>query len=194
MNRKIICTGFITIALIFLTSFSETYELSYPGNEILISGTSNLHNWTMSVVESNCVAEFDIEGMQLRGIERIEFSCRTSDIESNNNLMDRKTYDAIKADKHPAIRFTLLANETLETEGNNFNGTLRGNLSVAGLTREITVPFSGIINNNNTILVKGSVDLKMTDFNIDPPTALLGTLKTGDLVTVSFSLNLSSTS
>jgi hypothetical protein len=40
----------------------------------------------------------------------------------------------------------------------------------------------------NRIQIKGSKKVKMTDFNISPPTAMLGTLKTGDEVTISFTL------
>lgn len=190
MKRRIFLIGVLTVVLAVLTSFSEIYELSRAGNEIVISGTSNLHNWSMSVDESDCVAEFDIDGLELKSIKRVDFTCKTRDIKSNSNLMDRKTYEAINADSHPEIRFTLLTNSALVSDGQNFNGIIRGNLSVAGYTKEIVVPIRGTINENNTIMVKGSVDLKMTDFKIDPPTALLGTLKTGDLVTVTFSLNL----
>jgi len=190
MKKRIVLIGLISVALTVLTSFSETYESSVAGNEILIAGTSNLHSWNMAVVASNCVAEFDIEGLQLKSIRKVDFSCKTRDIKSNNNLMDRKTYEAIKADNHPEIRFTLTEGSVPVTDGRNFSGTLRGRLNVAGFSREVSVPFTGTLNANNTILVKGSVDLKMTDFKIDPPTALLGTLKTGDLVTVTFSLNL----
>lgn len=190
MKKRVILIGFISIALTVLTSFSETYESSSAGNEIYITGTSNLHNWNMAVVASNIVAEFDIEGLQLKNIRRVDFTCKTRDIKSNSNLMDRKTYEAIKSDNHPEIRFTLMVNSVPVSDGRNFSGTLRGNLNVAGLTREIAVPFTGTLNENRTILVKGSVDLKMTDFKIEPPTALLGTLKTGDNITVTFSLNL----
>jgi hypothetical protein len=37
--------------------------------------------------------------------------------------------------------------------------------------------------------VKGTKQINMTDFNIKPPTAMMGTLKTANEVTVSFDLN-----
>jgi hypothetical protein len=38
--------------------------------------------------------------------------------------------------------------------------------------------------------ISGSKKLKMTEFDMVPPTALMGTIKTGDEVTVTFNLNL----
>ena len=39
--------------------------------------------------------------------------------------------------------------------------------------------------------VSGAYPMKMTDFGIEPPTALLGTMTTGDDVTINFNLTLS---
>jgi len=180
-----------SIALISFSSFRNTYELSKAGNEIIITGTSNLHSWSMGVVASDCAADFDIEDSQLISISRVEFTCKSRDIRSNNNLMDKKTYEAVRADSYPEINFGFLTNTGLVSEGRKFNGTLKGNLSVAGTTREIEVPFKGTLNYDNTIRVEGSVELRMSDFKIDPPTALLGKLKTGDMVMVNFNFNLS---
>ena len=36
--------------------------------------------------------------------------------------------------------------------------------------------------------VKGEVPLKMSDFGIDPPTAMMGTLKTGNEVVIKYNL------
>ena len=39
------------------------------------------------------------------------------------------------------------------------------------------------------INIKGEKTLKMSDFDVKPPTALLGTLKTGNDITIKFNLN-----
>jgi hypothetical protein len=43
---------------------------------------------------------------------------------------------------------------------------------------------------DGSIAVRGSVPLFMSDFGIEPPTAMLGMLKTADQVTVKFELAL----
>jgi len=43
---------------------------------------------------------------------------------------------------------------------------------------------------DGTVIAKGSVPIKMTDYGIKPPTALFGRLKTGDDVKVNFELSI----
>ena len=194
MKNRIIRVLMLTIAVTALTSYGKYYELSKEGNEILINGTSNLHDWNMNVVESSCEAEFDTEGLGLKSINKLIFSCKPSDIKSNSNLMDRKTHEALKAEKFPVIKFSLSSGTEIKSDNLKFSGNLKGTLLVAGVTKDVEIPFTGFVNDDNSLRVEGSVDLKMSDFKISPPTALLGTLKTGDNISVSFSLKLLSKS
>jgi len=194
MKTRFIRILMLIISVTSLTSFGKYYELSKEGTEILISGTSNLHDWTMNVVESSCEAEFDTQGLQLKSINKVIFSCKPTDIKSNSNLMDRKTYEALKAEKFPVVKFSLSSGTEVKSLDRKFSGNLKGTLLVAGVTKEVEIPFTGNVNDDNSIRVEGSVDLKMSDFKISPPTALLGTLKTGDKISVSFSLKLLSKS
>ena len=41
---------------------------------------------------------------------------------------------------------------------------------------------------SNIIVFRGELTLKMSDYEISPPTALMGTIKTGDEVTIRFSI------
>lgn len=194
MKNRIIRVLMLTIAVTALASTGKYYELSKVGNEILINGTSNLHEWTMNVVESSLEAEFDTQGLRLKSINKLIFSCKPSDIKSNSNLMDRKTREALKAEKFPEIKFSLSSGTDIKSDNRKFSGNLKGTLLVAGVTKIVEVPFTGFVNDDNSLRVEGSVDLKMSDFKISPPTALLGTLKTGDNISVSFSLRLLSKS
>jgi hypothetical protein len=63
---------------------------------------------------------------------------------------------------------------------------LTGNLSFSGQTRKISIKTIGKITKSRDYQLKGSVPLKMTDYKMKPPTAMLGTMKTGDAVTVEF--------
>ena len=40
--------------------------------------------------------------------------------------------------------------------------------------------------NSNTIHIVGEKSIKMTDFNVEPPTALFGSITTGDEITIKF--------
>jgi polyisoprenoid-binding protein YceI len=101
--------------------------------------------------------------------------------------MDKKTYEALKAEQFSSINFRMKTGEILSESGNEFSGTITGNLFIAGQTKEINIPFHGNVLEDGSVNVKGKVNLKMSQFNIDPPTAMLGTLKTGDDISIVYS-------
>lgn len=64
-----------------------------------------------------------------------------------------------------------------------------GNLSVAGTTKKVTLDFELQLTANKVTL-KGEKSFKMTEFGIEPPKALLGTITTGDEITIKFNTTL----
>ena len=64
-----------------------------------------------------------------------------------------------------------------------------GKLKIAGTEREIPVTATySKESGSQKISFTGSVSIKMTDFNISPPTAMFGTLKTGDEITIKYEI------
>ncbi|MCO6484374.1 MAG: YceI family protein, partial [Saprospiraceae bacterium] len=97
--------------------------------------------------------------------------------------MDSKTHEALKSNKNPHITFN-----ATRVQVNGQDVTATGPLSIAGQTRTVTVKGKWRAISANEIEVKGSHAMKMTDFGISPPTALLGTMKTGDGITLQFTV------
>lgn len=67
--------------------------------------------------------------------------------------------------------------------------TVKGDLTIAGVTKPAEIT-AGYTFSGNTLTITGSHQLLMSNFGIKPPTAMMGSLKTGDEVTVEFDLNL----
>lgn len=105
--------------------------------------------------------------------------------------MDRKAYSALKSKTFPEIKFNMTSTIEISSTSNQFTENLKGNLSLAGKSVAVAIPVTGKlydINGIKTIEVQGKTELKMSNFNISPPTFMMGALKTGDKVTISFSL------
>ena len=181
---------FLLLALtIFpLTSEGQTFNILKTDALVVIKGTSSLHDWEMNLTVINSVFTAKVEGSMVKNIENASFSCKTIDIKSESNLMDSKAYSALKADEFPEIKFNSLSAEGLVSENKMFKGSLKGILNVAGVARDIVIPFNGNFTDSDTLDIRGEVDMKMSTYNISPPKAMLGALKTGDKVTVAFSL------
>ena len=99
--------------------------------------------------------------------------------------MDDKTYDALRIEKYPDIKFDA---DKLKINANEISG--KGTLSIAGVTKPIDIRADILSRKAKSINVKGNVDINMLDYNINPPTAMFGTLKTGELVTIQYELTL----
>lgn len=163
---------------------SESLHIKLPSN-VLIKGTSTLHNWE-SVVEKT-EATLIINNLNDIGIETLNVKVAVFSIKSGKKTMDKLTYKALKGKEHPMITFIFKKGEIVDENSDFINIKLIGDLTIAGVTKNVSVN-TKINKFGNTIALTGSHKLKMTDFGIKPPKALLGTIKTGDEITIEFNL------
>jgi len=177
----------LVFAAIPLMAAGQNYELSKNGTTITIKGTSTLHDWKMDVKAYTSDLHVAQNGTAA-SIDNVTFSCRTTDLKSESSLMDKKAYEALKSGNFPEIKFEGISKTDIVLNDNKFSGNLKGILNIAGKAETVTIPFSGSVDGNNTINIVAEADLAMSSFNITPPTAMLGTLKTGDKISISLSL------
>jgi polyisoprenoid-binding protein YceI len=107
-------------------------------------------------------------------------------IKSKEKLMDTKTYEAFNAEKHPNITFKMTELQSLQINGADVTVAVAGNLTMNGTTKKVTLKSSGKALKSGVYQFKGAVALKMTDFNMKPPTAMMGMMKVGDGITLKY--------
>jgi len=168
--------------ILFAGQLMAQYSVSGESTAI-IKGTSSLHDWESEVEEISGSAKIAHDGKVITEIEALSLSFVTKSIESGKGKMNSLTYEALREEKFNTIEFKLLSVEQIS--GNKV--TARGTLILAGVKKDISV--SGIVTiNEGEILIKSTIPIDMTHYNIDPPTALMGTIKVGKDVTVDFNL------
>ena len=177
------------------------------GSRVRIEGTSNIHDWQ---VESSIIggllevgpgfptdsgqtpqpgpvqaqAEVFIAVRSLRSVEK--------DGRPYSDKMDQLMHETLRAQQYSRIMYRLL--DLSLTGVTNYNGApqyefeSRGELAVAGVTNEISMPVSVLPLGNGKVKISGGISLKMTSFQIHPPapTTALGLIKTGDDVNLLF--------
>lgn len=151
-----------------------------------VTGTSSLHDWRCDA--GQVTGWLELDGTEtVSDISSAEITAATS-LECKNGTMDRKTRGALKADDHPAIRFAMTSAEMLSSSEDRFEARVTGELTIAGEARSVATNVAGMRTDEGGVHVTGELPVTMTDFGVDPPRAMLGTLKTGDDVTVHFEL------
>jgi polyisoprenoid-binding protein YceI len=189
-NRYLLIIGIFTGT--FVVRAQQEYKIVPEKSSVKVEGTSSLHDWDVTVKNFRCDM-WVVSGNPAITIEKVNFTGIASTISSHNSIMDNKTHNALKVDKYPEIRFSMTKPLKIVIHGDLFNGTASGELFIAGKTRTISLPFSGRAISENTISISGATKIDMTEFGIDPPTAVLGALKTGKDVTVMFEIKLRKT-
>ena len=177
---------FLTTALPALQA-QPSINMMAKESAVIIRGTSSLHDWEEKVEKFNVNLDLKFMNTEIADIEKAYFVCSSASITSDYSLMTSKTHDALNAEKYPRIIFNMVSVDNFTSSNGKFSGTLTGDLQLAGITKRISIPFTGH-NGNERIVFSGTKDLNMLDFNIKPPTAMLGTLKTGDKISIDFVL------
>lgn len=63
-----------------------------------------------------------------------------------------------------------------------------GNLTISGVTREVAMDAHCGVNKDTTINCSGTEALKISDYKVEPPSFLLGAMKTGNAIKLDFNV------
>ena len=179
----------VLLALVlFFCSFAvinNTYNLS-KDYKVTIHGTSNLHNWdeTVGTISGNGIIAWNADGSF--DLNSLIIKMVVSSIKSTEgSAMNKNTYKALKSDVNPDINFSLNTQlRSLPANGKPFAAKV--NLTIAGVTKVVDLMVTATVPSKGSIVFSGSKSINMTDYNVKPPVALLGTLRTGDAITINF--------
>lgn len=178
------------LALLVLPYIVNGQEINLTGdnNTLKVTGTSTLHDWEMEMKKFDVSARFEQTENSNFLLSNTKFTANAKDLLSSKSMMNNKAHEALKAKKHPSISFT--QDKPIEINKNQQNYFVPGQLTIAGKTNSVTIPVHLSWNEQNELKVTGDIELKMTDFDMEPPSVMFGSINTDDLVKVSFSISL----
>ena len=158
---------------------------------LVIKGTSNLHDWqsTANEVRANGPLTTDASGLKSIGALSVEIPVKSIK-STKGSIMDNKTYDALNANSSPNITYKFERVTGMNNRSGAFDITATGYLTIAGVANKIDLIVQGKMGGDGSITFNGSKKIKMTDYKIKPPTALMGTMTTGDEVEIVFQVTL----
>jgi polyisoprenoid-binding protein YceI len=64
--------------------------------------------------------------------------------------------------------------------------SVKGKLTISGVSKDVWVSVACKVNPDESIQADGSCKLKMSEYNVSPPTFMFGAMKTGDEVSIKF--------
>lgn len=160
-------------------SAQTIYRLA-PSPELKVEGGSSLHDWNMVSNVAKGEGRFILEGNRFKGINSLQVTMEAESLKSGTKGLDNNAYKALDTKKHPEVKFTL---RELTGEGTTYQA--KGEFTIAGVTKPASFPVK-VTQSGEKITFEGSHSTTLSTFSIDPPTALMGTVKTRDAITISF--------
>lgn len=173
-------TGIILKALAFafaMPIFSQNFRVS-SSSEVKVEGTSNVHDWS-AVVE-----EVTFEGTRTNDVfDGVRVKFKVESMESGDGLMNRRIHKTLNAEEHPHIIFNITDSSL---DGTAL--TMKGNLTINGVTKQITVNGTMRTLSNGNIRIQGSHPVKFTDHGMEAPSFMFGAMKVDNEVKITYNI------
>lgn len=192
--------GFLFLAAMSSTLFftptapaaeSRPFQI-ISGSQLYLKGTSNVtpftcycqqafpqQQFTMTLRPQSNTAVFQDTRLQLQ----------TKKLDCGNRGMNRDMHHTLKADAYPHISIRL---QEVQFRSGNKGGlgtlTAKATLTVTGQSRTVHMQVKAEESAQNIYRFVSALSMKMTDFGITPPTALMGLVKVDDKIDIHLDL------
>ncbi len=150
-----------------------------------------MHDWVMNSTAAAIVITLheDDKGI-LNKISDMQFSMSSKSLKSGKSAMDKNAYKALKADKFPNITAKLKSATVTTNDNKNFSVRAKILLNIAGVERESDLKVNIKKINMDGYEIKTSTEISMADYNVSPPSFMMGAVKTGNDVTLNINFNI----
>lgn len=187
-----------TIFLFLLLSIAGNSigQIKYNASsaKIQLDGTSTLHDWTMASDKPKCNAAFTFNGDSMVSLSSLEFTVPVESLKSDRKGLDKNAYKALNVGSYPEISFNSGYANIHSQSQDGYVITAKGKLTISGVTKDVWIMALARINpSDKSITTTGTFKIKMSEYNVERPTMMFGSVKAGDEVLVKFNVNLRTT-
>lgn len=183
----------ILLALILVTGVSSfgysqsSYEIDdLDGIDVVVKGTSSVRDWEMDATVGYGEANFIFKSDSvLTSLDSLNFYIEVKDLKSGSKKLNKHAHEALNSDDYKVINYKLFSS-TLTPDSLGYLLKTVGKLTISGVTKDIEMDVYSVLNDNGSITCKGSYNLIMSDYDVDPPSLMWGAIKTHDAVILDF--------
>ena len=171
------------------------------GSTLWIEGTSTLHEWSTRTdsiglvfrIAGGTARPADAHGLEAliraQGVHGVVVDVPVHSLRSKEAKLDRNLWRAMRTDEYPNVHFVLsgYAPGPVRNGSDTLAVRAKGTLTICGRARPIELEALAHADGGGLWLV-GSEELLMTDYDIKPPTMMMGTIRTGNRIQVHYRL------
>ncbi len=163
---------------------NEVKSLILEESKLRINGTSNVNDFECfydAPISNDTLYQTVTFGDSLF-IEGGAVQFSTKSFNCGKRAINRDMQSTLKASEFPYMELELVSIEIADEVP--FGAKL--SVTIAGTNRLENIEITNYSSSESTINFSGSGDILLTDFNLDPPTALFGLVKVNDEIKISF--------
>lgn len=183
LRRRIPGTAVLVAAVLaFVCTPGVAQELRpLPGSEVVLRGRTTVGAWRCTA--GGAVAYLNEGGSSAADdpLAGVVVLLPLSAVDCASRGMESDLRDALKADRHPDI----LLRSLRVASARDGSAAVSATLDVAGVARSVSAPVRWTLDGAR-LRVTGSLSLRMSDFEVDPPRAMLGLVRVRDEVVIEY--------
>jgi polyisoprenoid-binding protein YceI len=157
-------------------------------NEMKISGTSSFHDWKMATSTFSGKATFTFADDQILKLSALEFNLPVLTLKSGQKKLDKNAYKALKTDQFKEIIYKQTLAKVMSFANSKSHIKTEGKLTVAGVSKDVIIDLYCFKNKDGSMSCDGNYQINMKNYNVTPPVFMGGIMKTGEEITLTFSL------
>jgi hypothetical protein len=165
-----------------------------PESTFKLSGVSNVNEFDCKIVEGLCGQQFNACYAQVDNsiaFNNTRFSLDVKKFDCNSSYITRDMKKTLKSEQYPFMYFELISISNLYGDGKYKESLAEALITISGQTNKYYLKYDFKPIDDDTFNVNINSEFDMKDFGIDPPTALMGFIKTEETITVDLNLIIS---
>lgn len=195
MNITDFLIAFVSLLILVPTLQAQEnpkYSLT-DDSRLWIKGDATLHSWDAEATEFEIDFLFPDEWFEStenwsgEDVEQLSVTVPVKALDGGRSRMNRDLREAMDEESYPTITF-YWEEIDIQHDEDQTELIVTGILEVSGVEKEIEFAAEGQVIEEDSFKISGEIPLKMTNFNIDPPTAMLGSLRTDDEIKILYEM------
>ena len=194
MKKLVFPFLFASFAAVGQNSSTTIDVCDITNSRIIIYGTSNVTDYSCKLYDFSNNTAIKV-GSTVNG-NRIELTnakvkLKSSSFSCDNKIMTNDFYEAIKGDVHKFItvqfhEFTLQKEVKESSVQSRLSSVI--SITLAGKENTYNHTISTMEAMSDQLTLRGTLNVAMTEFGVNPPTALFGAVKTEDQIQIEYSI------
>jgi len=183
----------LAILLLFLAVESQAEGLNEPNFRFLkvsyinILGKTNVNSFTF-YLDENCDSSFEDDVIPLpEVVQDNQFNIPVKDLQTESSYMYSDFLTLLREPEYPQISIKIDETAAFFGNGDSSAATPEIEITLAGVAKRYQISCN-IENEPDSMLIKGTARIRLTDFNLEPPTKMLGMVKVKDEIDIKFGI------